>query len=94
MKPCKQVLSLGDDFGDNSTTFHCELDAGHVGPCQEEGCNSGRMYVITWRDTRSRKEKFAEWIMDKRANFQYFMEMKVIWPIMYSRLGNFFRGKR
>ena len=28
---CESVLVLGDDFGDNTCTFHCELARGHDG---------------------------------------------------------------
>ena len=36
MANCKSELELGDDYGDNSTTFHCQLEEGHKGKHQEE----------------------------------------------------------
>ena len=37
MTQCQSTISFGDDFGDNSTTFHCKLEEGHIGPHQEKG---------------------------------------------------------
>lgn len=33
--PCKAHLYIGDDFGDNSATMHCQLPMNHPGRHQE-----------------------------------------------------------
>jgi hypothetical protein len=34
---CKATIKFGDDFGDNSCTFYCQLPHGHDGRHQESG---------------------------------------------------------
>ncbi len=34
---CEATISFGDDHGDNSATFHCQLPHGHKGDHQESG---------------------------------------------------------
>ena len=51
-KKCKATIKFGDDFGDNTSTFHCQLEAGHNGLHSEVG-DMGygviRMpYTLTW----------------------------------------------
>lgn len=50
---CKARISFGDDFGDNATTFSCQLRKGHEGPHREEGDmgygeDEKLPYVLTW----------------------------------------------
>ena len=55
MSKCKAIMEFGDDFGDNTCTFHCELEEGHEGLHQETGKMSGEQfpYTVTWdRDMR------------------------------------------
>jgi hypothetical protein len=33
---CKETCKLPDDHGDNETTIHCQLPAGHKGPHKEK----------------------------------------------------------
>jgi len=55
---CNAALFLGDDHGDNTTTFKCQLEPGHEGPHQEvfnrEGVEHGRKPVTVrwWNDER------------------------------------------
>ena len=49
---CKATIKFGDDFGDNDTTFHCQLEEGHSGKHKEVG-DMGyppekRPYVLEW----------------------------------------------
>jgi len=44
---CNAVLSIGDDYGDNSATMKCQLDPGHEGR-HEEVWNDGDCRV-EWR---------------------------------------------
>lgn len=62
---CGATLVMGDDFGDNSCTMHCGLDAGHTGDHKEIGSLYGdNPYRVTWekdmRHTCSACKKLAE----------------------------------
>jgi len=46
---CRSFIEFGDDFGDNSTTFHCQLPPGHDGPHLETGSLFERVFEVTWR---------------------------------------------
>ena len=57
---CKSIIQFGDDYGDNSTTFHCQLDKGHNGPHQEKGDMSYKEdytepYTLEWEDEHENK---------------------------------------
>lgn len=49
---CNCRFEVGDDFGDNSTTFRCQLPPGHDGPHVEKFTYSAKqerhLAVITW----------------------------------------------
>lgn len=47
-KKCKSTMEFGDDHGDNSTTFHCQLEKGHKGKHKEEGDIDGKPYTLEW----------------------------------------------
>jgi hypothetical protein len=34
---CKAIIKFGDDYGDNCSTFHCQLEKGHQGKHKEVG---------------------------------------------------------
>ena len=55
MKKCKSTIVFGDDYGDNSTTFHCQLEKGHVGNHKEVGDQNGSPYKLEW--TQDKKQK-------------------------------------
>jgi hypothetical protein len=49
---CDAIIRFGDDYGDNSTTFHCKLRKGHKGSHEETG-NMGDdenriPYILKW----------------------------------------------
>ena len=48
MIKCRAIVAIGDDYGDNSCTFHCQLDAGHEGLHSENFENSGKNLTLTW----------------------------------------------
>ena len=50
MPNCGNKFSIGDDHGDNSSTFTCQLPEGHDGEHQEwtEWENSGTVFTMTW----------------------------------------------
>jgi hypothetical protein len=59
---CRATIVFGDDFGDNSTTFHCQLIKGHDGPHQESGDMGYGVvplpYTLTWTgDARAKSSK-------------------------------------
>ena len=45
---CVEKLELGDDFGDNSITFHCQLVGGHGGSHQESFNTHGAIVRVQW----------------------------------------------
>ena len=47
-KKCKSKIEFGDDFGDNSTTFHCQLKEGHKGKHQEKALLYKDKYTLVW----------------------------------------------
>lgn len=46
---CESTIAFGDDFGDNESTFHCELPPGHEGLHQESGDMYGQPFTLTWK---------------------------------------------
>ena len=49
MSKCKAIVEFGDDYGDNSCTFHCELEEGHEGLHTETGSMYDKFpYTVTW----------------------------------------------
>ena len=46
---CKDVLRIGDDFGDNECSFTCTLAAGHDGPHCDQFEFEGRLVVVEWQ---------------------------------------------
>jgi phage FluMu protein Com len=51
-KACKAIIEFGDDYGDNHSTFHCQLEAGHEGRHSEKGVMRENMpYTLTWEGT-------------------------------------------
>lgn len=49
MKKCKSTMEFGDDLGDNSCTFHCQLESGHEGRHKESGVLYKRPYSVEWK---------------------------------------------
>ncbi len=45
---CDEPIAFGDDYGDNETTFHCQLPEGHPGDHEESGDMYGTPYVLKW----------------------------------------------
>lgn len=49
-KQCIAVIKFGDDFGDNESTFHCQLNEGHAGLHMEESSMYGKYpYKLEWK---------------------------------------------
>jgi len=52
MTRCKAKIRFGDDYGDNCSTFHCQLEEGHTDEHIEKG-NMGDEeqripYILSW----------------------------------------------
>lgn len=47
---CNAEIAFGDDYGDNSCTFHCKLPYGHAGEHEEIGDMYGQKYKLKWVD--------------------------------------------
>lgn len=46
---CKAELHIGDDYGDNIATMHCQLPEGHEGDhCEKYSPYGNRHVVVTW----------------------------------------------
>jgi len=54
VKRCNASIEFGDDFGDNSCTFHCELPFNHVGQHQETGDMFGNEYRLVWEEKQQK----------------------------------------
>jgi len=50
MDKCRNTIQFGDDYGDNETTFHCELEKGHKGKCKESGQTNDKFYYLEWEN--------------------------------------------
>jgi len=50
---CPETLEIGDDYGDNVATMHCQLEEGHEGRHQETFFDGHA--IIQW-DTERRSE--------------------------------------
>lgn len=50
MTTCQDILSIGDDYGDNAyaCTFRCTLEAGHSGPHRNVFEHEGQSVVVAW----------------------------------------------
>lgn len=75
-KKCKATIEFGDDHGDNSTTFHCQLKDGHTGKHQEVGDMGDEKlsipYTIMWQNSSDELEKIYEnELKIKRANCKH-----------------------
>jgi len=54
MTQCKAIIEFADDYGDNHSTFHCELEEGHEGLHSEKGVmgyGDNMPYTLTWEGT-------------------------------------------
>ena len=52
MTRCKAIIEFADDYGDNHSTFHCQLEEGHKGNHSEKGVMRGYMpYALSWKGT-------------------------------------------
>lgn len=63
-KKCKATIVFGDDFGDNVSTFHCQLEVGHEG-CHREIGDMGygvipMPYTLTWEGSDEELDKAME----------------------------------
>ena len=50
---CVKVISIADDYGDNSATIKCQLGKNHEGPHEERFERKGGIVVINWDDESS-----------------------------------------
>lgn len=54
---CNALLEIGDDYGDNSSGMHCQLEKGHEGLHQEKYVALGDNHVtITWENDERIKD--------------------------------------
>lgn len=53
---CNATIEFGDDYGDNCTTFRCNLKKGHKGKHQEKGDmgwdDTTQPYTVEWEDEK------------------------------------------
>ena len=59
-KKCKSTMEFGDDHGDNTTTFHCQLEKGHKGKHKEEGDMDGKPYTLEWDTNQVNKKEIGK----------------------------------
>lgn len=70
---CKATIDFGDNFGDNTTTFHCGLDEGHSGMHEEKGDMGSEVYkmpyTLQWKgDEAEFEQTFLGSIEEKDGN--------------------------
>lgn len=62
---CNATIRFGDDYGDNSTTFHCQLEDNHAGKHVEHG-NMGDddknpiPYTLEWEGNSGSDNDFVD----------------------------------
>lgn len=56
LETCGKTIEFGDDYGDNSCTFSCELQNGHDGQHRETGDIDGSKYTLYWMEVNSDDE--------------------------------------
>jgi len=72
---CMSKISFGDDFGDNSCTFHCKLLKGHEGLHQELGSFYDQQpYEVKWEDIKQKSKE--ECIKKANDLIKYVLESK------------------
>jgi len=45
---CRSSIEFGDNFGDNTTTFYCQLPPKHDGDHVEKGSLYGTNFEVIW----------------------------------------------
>ena len=59
---CGATISFGDDYGDNFSTFRCDVGKGHAGFHQERGSQNKQCYILAWEgDYRQVKKGSSYW---------------------------------
>jgi len=64
MTRCKAKIRFGDDYGDNCSTFHCQLEEGHTDEHIEKG-NMGDEerqipYILSWLGDMGDEDDYPE----------------------------------
>ena len=64
---CEASIEFGDDYGDNSTTFHCQLEKGHGSWHKETGdlsCDPERtqLFTVIWEDEKPKETEKRGWL--------------------------------
>jgi hypothetical protein len=61
---CSAIIRFGDDYGDNSTTFHCQLEEGHEGQHSEQGDMGNDEtpipYTLKWNGSSTEEDDETE----------------------------------
>lgn len=52
MEQCTAKIVFADDYGENLTTFCCQLEAKHKGNHIEQGIQYGSAYELAWGDMK------------------------------------------
>ncbi len=66
MRKCGATIEFGDDYGDNTATFHCKLPKGHEGKHEETGSLYGQPYILTWLKDRRRIDLLEKQALSKK----------------------------
>jgi len=74
---CRATLVLGDDYGDNSATFRCDLPLGHEGNHVETFHRESRTgektpVTVTWvEDETCYREDYKKLVMDEEPDREF-----------------------
>lgn len=59
-KLCNETIEFGDDEGDNTCTFHCQLPFNHIGQHEETGNQYNKKYRLVWEDLPDTRKSKGE----------------------------------
>lgn len=71
---CTATIKFGDDYGDNSSTFHCQLEEGHEGQHQEIGDMGWEKYKMPYNLMWDGNDSELELTYDQEADQGDFSE--------------------
>lgn len=76
MNRCRAIASIGDDQGDNSCTFRCQLDSGHTGQHSETFKVDTKNLTMTWDGSEKVLVERFKYQLTRYIDNQYYPESK------------------
>ena len=76
MNKCRAIASIGDDLGDNSCTFRCQLESGHSGQHSETFKVDTKNLTMTWDGSEKILIDRFKFKVTRYIDYQYYPESK------------------